>query len=329
MAPIISVIIPTRNRPSLVIRSAQSALTQTFKDIEVLVIIDGPDEASRMELSQIDDSRLRVIELSNNMGGSGARNAGVTEADGEWIAFLDDDDEWLPQKLELQYEAAIRSDYAFPIVSCYLIARTPKCEFIWPRRLPKPSESLGDYLFVRKSFFMGEALILTSTILTKKELLQSVPFKLGLRRNQDGDWVLRASAFPGVGAEFVSEALTIWYIEENRKTTSGTTNWQHSLDWVRENRHLMSLRAYASYILVFISSEASLQGNWGVFLPLLWEAVSHGRPTPISLLTYLVNWLIPQPTRRSIRALLTKRRKYEDSSSSLSHSNGSRGSATL
>lgn len=309
MNSLISVVIPTRNRPSLVIRSVQSALGQTFKDIEVIVVIDGPDEASRMELSQIDDPRLKVMELPNNMGGSGARNAGVTEAKGEWIAFLDDDDEWLPQKLERQLEIAIRSNYAFPIVSCYLIARTPKGEFIWPRRLPKSTESLGDYLFIRRSIFRGEASMITSTVLTKKELLQAVPFKLGLRKYQDPDWMLRASNFSGVGAEFVTEALTIWYIEENRKTITRVNDWRYSLAWVRENRHLMSARAYTDFILTAVSSEASLQGEWSAFVPLLSEAVRLGQPTPIPLLLYMGNWLIPQQTRRLIRALLTKRRK--------------------
>lgn len=309
LEPLVSVVIPTRNRPLLVGRAVQSALTQTFKDIEVIVVIDGSDEGTLVALQEIDDSRLRVIELPNNMGGSGARNAGVNAAKGEWIAFLDDDDEWLPNKLERQIEVANSSQYIFPIVSCYLIARTPKGEFIWPRRLPKSTESLGDYLFIRRSIFRGEASMITSTVLTKKELLQAVPFKLGLRKYQDPDWMLRASNFSGVGAEFVTEALTVWYIEENRRTITRVNDWQYSLAWVRENRHLMSARAYTDFILTAVSSEASLQGDWSAFVPLLSEAVRLGQPTPIPLLLYMGNWLVPQQTRRSIRALLTKRRK--------------------
>ncbi len=307
MKPLVSAVIPTRDRPQLVKRAVQSALAQTLKEIEVIVVIDGPDENTRALLAEIDDPRLRVIKLPVSGGAAVARNTGIAEAAGEWVAFLDDDDEWLPQKLALQIEVANRSHYAFPIVSCYLIVRTPKGEFIWPRRLPKPSEPLSEYLFVRKSLFMGEALLLTSTILTKKELLQAVSFKVGLRKNQDGDWVLRASILPGVGAEFVSEALTVWYKEENRKTTSETNDWFHSLAWVRENRHLISPQAYASILLVFVSSEASGQGDWSAFLPLFWEAIRLGRPTPIPLLLYMGNWLIPQQARRSVRALLQRR----------------------
>lgn len=309
MKPIVSVIIPTRNRPVLVRRAVQSALTQTFKDIEVIVVIDGLDEATGVDLSQINDPRLTVIELPNNLGGCGSRNAGVTEAKGEWIAFLDDDDEWLPQKLERQIEIAIRSNYAFPIVSCYFIARTPKRDFIWPRRLPKPSEPPSEYHFVRRSPFKGEATIITTTILTKKELLQAVPFKIGLRKNQEGDWLLRASALPGVGSEFVPEALAIWYLEENRKTTNAANNWQLTLDWARENQYLMSPKAYSSITLVYASAEASSQRDWSAFLPLLWQGVRFGSPEPVHFFIYIVNWLVPQETRRSLRNLFVKRDK--------------------
>ena len=149
--------------------------------------------------------------------------------------------------------------------------------------------------------------MITSTILTKRELLQAVPFKLGLRKYQDPDWALRASNFPGVGVEFATKALTIWYIEENRKTITSTNDWQNSLDWVRENRHLLTPQAYASFILTAVSSEASLQRDWSAFLPLLREAARLGRPTLIPLLLYMGIWFIPQSTRRSIRALLQRR----------------------
>ncbi len=95
----------------------QSALAQTLKEIEVIVIIDGPDEASRVGLAEIEDSRLRVIELPVSGGASDARNVGVSNAQGKWIAFLDDDDEWIPNKLDLQIEAADCSQYTFQIIA--------------------------------------------------------------------------------------------------------------------------------------------------------------------------------------------------------------------
>lgn len=307
MLPLVSIVIPTRNRSLLAKRAVQSVLVQTLKEIEVIVIIDGPDEATVRELSQIDDSRLRVIELPVSGGASEARNTGVTEAKGEWIAFLDDDDEWFPQKLERQLEAAHRSQYTFPIIGSCLIARTPKGDFVRPKRFLQPSEPLSEYLLVRNSLFPGEGLIQTSVIFTKKELLQKVPFR-NLRRHQDWDWLLRVSKLEGVGIEFVPEPLAIWYIEEKRSSVSSTSNWQNSLSWIRENRNLVTPRAYSAFIMVEVGPRAAQEGEWNSFLPLLWESMRLGNPKPVDFLLYFGMWLIPQETRRSLRALLSKQK---------------------
>lgn len=305
LLPLVSVVIPTRNRSLLAKRAVQSVLIQTLKEIEVIVIIDGPDEATVRELSSIDDPRLRVIELPVSGGASEARNTGVTQAQGEWIAFLDDDDEWFPQKLERQLEVANLSQYTFPIIGSCLIARTPKGDFVRPKRFLRPSEALSEYLLVRNSLFPGEGLIQTSVIFTKKELLQKVPFR-DLRRHQDWDWLLRVSTLEGVGIEFVPEPLAIWYIEEKRSSVSSTSNWQNSLSWIRENRNLVTPRAYSAFIMVEVGPRAAQGGEWNSFLPLLWEAMRLGEPKPIDFLLYLSMWLIPQEARRSLRALLGK-----------------------
>src|SRR5687768_2514241 len=91
--PAVSVVIPTRARPELVRRAVRSALDQTLRDIEVVVVVDGPDPPTRQTLADIDDSRLRVVELAERGGAPAARNAGVRHARGRWTALLDDDDE--------------------------------------------------------------------------------------------------------------------------------------------------------------------------------------------------------------------------------------------
>jgi glycosyltransferase involved in cell wall biosynthesis len=279
-------------------------LQQTLKELEAIAVIDGPDEATCMELAKINDPRLQTVQLSASRGGAEARNTGVAQSRGEWIAFLDDDDEWLPQKLELQLEAAMSSQYSCPIISCCLIARTPKGEFIYPRRFPQPAEPLSEYLLARNSFSFGEGLIQTSTIFTKKELLQKVPFQEGLPKHQDWDWMLRVNSIAGVGIEFIAEPLTIWHLWEKRQSTSSTSNWQNSLTWIRQNRHLVTPRAYAAFLMVQVGPQAAYQREWKEFLPLLGEAVKYGKPQPIDFFLYLGMWLIPRETRRSLRGLL-------------------------
>lgn len=306
MKPIISTVIPTRNRPLLVERAVKSALAQTFKEIEVIVMIDGSDASTRAVLAEINDPRLKCIELQIPGGAAAARNAGVFEAAGEWIAFLDDDDEWLPQKLERQIEVANLSQYEFPIVASRLTARSPKGDYIRPTRFLSLSEPISEYLLARNSLFQGEGLIQTSVLLTKKKLLQQVPFRTDLQRHQDWDWLLRVSNLADVGIEFVSEPLAIWYVDEKRKTVSGTSNWRNSLAWLHENKNLVTPRAYAAFIMVEVAAQASQEGEWREFLPLLSEAIKLGKPQLIDFLLYLGIWLIPQETRRSFRALLSK-----------------------
>src|SRR3954464_7324232 len=95
----VSVVIPTRFRPDMVVRAVRSALSQSEGPREVIVVIDGPDQATSMSLRGIDDGRLVVHEAPSNGGPGRARNAGVAMCSGEWIAFLDDDDEWMSTKL--------------------------------------------------------------------------------------------------------------------------------------------------------------------------------------------------------------------------------------
>src|SRR5215472_12629121 len=165
----VSVVIPTRNRPSLVTRAVASALSQTYAAVEVCVVVDGPDDVTISALQQITDRRLQIVRLP--------RNVGVRNARGRWVAFLDDDDEWLPKKLEKQMMMAVESSYEYPILSSSIIARTPYGEFLWPRK--SPSAPLSEYLLARSSWTQGEGVMQTSTLLTKRELLLRVPFQDG------------------------------------------------------------------------------------------------------------------------------------------------------
>lgn len=98
----ISIIIPTFNRGYIVTRAIDSALSQTHRDFEIIVVDDGSTDNTREVLEPYKD-RIRYF-YQENKGVARARNKGIQEAKGEYIAFLDSDDYWLPEKLELQTE---------------------------------------------------------------------------------------------------------------------------------------------------------------------------------------------------------------------------------
>src|SRR6185436_1915261 len=97
--PLVSVIIPTLNRPVFLQAALRSVLCQTSKDFEVLVVDDGSTIDVFPILKGLDDGRIRYFRHESNRGEAAARNTGIRNARGAYVAFLDDDDEWLPEKL--------------------------------------------------------------------------------------------------------------------------------------------------------------------------------------------------------------------------------------
>ncbi len=103
--PLVSVVIPTRGRAELLAQCVESILAQTLDDIEVIVVVDGPDPATIDFVSNVDDDRLGYEIHHESRGVSNARNTGIAVATGEWVAFCDDDDVWAPTKLAAQLAA--------------------------------------------------------------------------------------------------------------------------------------------------------------------------------------------------------------------------------
>jgi glycosyltransferase involved in cell wall biosynthesis len=298
--PAVSVVIPSYNRPDLVLRAVQSALDQTLTDIEVLVIVDGRDEATRVSLAAVGDPRLVVFIPPHHLGNADARNEGVKRARARWIAFLDDDDTWMRGKLAAQLGVAEASPSPRPIVSCRLLVRSEAGEMTWPRRLPRAGEDMSEYFFCRRTPFTGEGIVTTSTILTSRALLLDVPFSSRLGRHVDPDWLLRAGRAPGVSLTFVPEPapLAIWHTDAGRPRIGSRPNWAESYAWCRTNRALFSRRGYAAFVLHVVGFSAGSGRAWRAFPVLLGEAFRHGRPALIDLLSFFGNFLIPATVQR-------------------------------
>ena len=156
--PRVSVVIPTFRRPELVRRAVASVLGQTVRELEVIVVADGVDAAAtdqtRRALEPLNDSRLRVLVPGRQLGNGGARNFGVDAATAPLVALLDDDDEWLADKLERQLPLA---GGEATLVTCRLDARVGEGEtHLWPRRRPREGEPVGEYLFCPRRPGTGE-----------------------------------------------------------------------------------------------------------------------------------------------------------------------------
>ncbi|WP_035352118.1 glycosyltransferase family 2 protein [Edaphobacter aggregans] len=306
---LVSAVIPTRGRPELLLRAVRSVLAQTLRDIEAVIVIDGDDPPTERALEDLvrEDARVRVIALETSVGGSDARNRGVDAASGEWVAFLDDDDEWLPGKLQAQLEAVTVLTAPVVIGTCKIIARTPGSDYVWPRRMPEPEEQICEYLLARRTLSRGEGSIQTSTFFVQRALMQAQPFKSGQLKHQDTEWLLRVGRLPGAKVMFVNEVLAIHYIEEERASVSSRANWRYSLAWVRSDRHLFTPRALTGFVFHQIAPEASEQGEWRAFPTLLLEVLRHGRSTVRDYAIFLAMWLLPRRRRRRLRDWMARR----------------------
>jgi glycosyltransferase involved in cell wall biosynthesis len=286
-----------------------SALGQTLREIEVVVVIDGPDPDTRAAIAAVGDPRLRFVELPERGGAPNARNAGVQEAAADYVALLDDDDEWLPEKLSTQLALAREAEAGLPIVATRLYVRTPRAEFVLPRRLPDAGQPLSEYLAMRRGLFHGDGFIQTSTIMAPTALLRRVPFDPSLRRLQELDWTLRCLEHDNVRLVYAPDPLAIWYADEHRPRVSFDAPWREQFEWLQRSRSRLTPRAYAALSMSVISSMAAPTHSPRVFFMLLRDARRHGRPSRLDYLTFLQIWWLPDRIRKVLRDRIVGRRQ--------------------
>jgi glycosyltransferase involved in cell wall biosynthesis len=311
--PLVSAVIPTRDRPELLAWAIRSALRQTWPRMEVIVVVDGPDPDTATYLESLTDPRVRVVFLGERCGGSDARNAGVRAARGDWIAFLDDDDEWLPEKTDRQMRVAHAMPDWFPVVSCRLIAQSPATSRVLPLRPYQSPQPVAEFLFCRTSLRDPSGLMQSSTLLAPRDLLLAVPFQSGLPLHQDWDWLIRVAAHKGVGLSMVRQPLSIWRVEDARETVGRDAAWQSSLSWIRASRGQISSRAFSWFVAIQCawraqSSHAGLRARFTLLCAFLLE----GQPELRSFTSFLIFAFIPAKIRRSLRKGIRQARHRAD-----------------
>lgn len=171
--PLISVIIPTYRRALLLRSAIESVRKQTYSNIEILIVDDASDDNTGSVVASIVDTRIRYLRHRVNRGVSAARNTGIREAKGTYIAFLDDDDEWREDKLAKQVQAIEHWD----AVLCMGVANG------YPLRVHNRSEiDLGD---LRQGSFSP------SGFLAKAYIFQEIMFDENLKQGEDWDLFIR------------------------------------------------------------------------------------------------------------------------------------------
>lgn len=183
----ISVIVPTYNRAGFLKIAVESVLQQIYQDFELIIVDDGSIDGTKEYCETIDDIRIKYI-YQFNRGPASARNNGIKNAKGEYIAFLDSDDKWCDNKLQIQINEMMTQ-------SSYLLSHT---EEIWykGKRLIKPKKihkKRSDDIFKQSLKLCS---ISMSTVMIKKELIKKIGlFDETLEVCEDYDYWLRVTAY--------------------------------------------------------------------------------------------------------------------------------------
>jgi glycosyltransferase involved in cell wall biosynthesis len=245
----VSVVVPTVGRAELA-RAVRSARTQFGGfDLEIVVSVDGPEgslELPRPALRDVDT----VVWTGGDRGGSAARNLGVAAATRPWVAFLDDDDEWLPTKLMEQFRLVPDDTSTRVLLSSrhvHVDPRTGAESAPVPGRLKRTDETIPRYLFRRRRPSAGRASMYTSTLVCSRDLVDEVPWDESLRRHQDWDWLLRVSRLPAVTVRQAPAALVRIQTGSTGSISAGS-DWQSSLTWARGVVRPFGRQTYADFL---------------------------------------------------------------------------------
>lgn len=291
----ISVVIPAYNVGEYISRTIDSVLGQTYKPDEIIIVDDGSTDNTANEIKKYGSKVIYIYQ--GNAGASVARNTGIEAAGGEWIAFLDSDDEWLADKLQLQVEHLHRNPQLV-----WTSANFYRCLCDEDRRAPDIDPQQGEKLLKPKEYFdeFFEAFAAhtggcTITMMIKKEVLQEAGmFRPGQLLANDIDlWFRIAYQWPRIG--FISRPLAIYHMTVPQSITKKYQKQQRLRELV--GRHL-KLSADYGRREAFEHCAGHMVTGW------IRGLIFENRPEDIGVLTEEFGELLGRRFRMLIRFLM-------------------------
>lgn len=236
--PFFSVVIPLYNRRNMIAQTLSSVLTQTYDSFEIVLVDDGSKDHPEEVIAELNEQRIRLIR-QENAGGSAARNRGIDEARGTYIAFLDSDDAFLPNHLA-NMKALVDGTENTVAYSPIIVDRGNGKTFIKPPRAIGKDEAMADYLMRDRGF------VQTSGLVVPTEVARKVRYRLGLPFGQDTDFAIRLH-LAGCGFVMSQQASVIWNDVFDPARVSSARKGHRVIDWLEEMKPLISNKAYLGY----------------------------------------------------------------------------------
>ena len=263
--------------------------------MEVIIVVDGP--ATVVVPADITSlPQVRVVVTGGERGPSGARMDGVRASTASLVAFLDDDDEWLPGKLNAQLSVyrTLRQRFRFPVVSCraYVITDGGCVKEVAPRIVLSENDPLSEFMFNRRKVLMDGFVMGSSTLLTSRALVQLEPWNEQLRLHEDWEWLLRVSRRSDSIVAMHGDPL-IRYLEQApmNATSRPRGGWRDSLAFVDDCD--LPLRTRGDFLLCVTAGMAIARGERVDALRVAWLAARTASPGIIAWLVFGLEMFLP------------------------------------
>lgn len=328
MIPKVSVVIPTYNRADKVGNTIESVLAQAISDLEVIVVDDGSSDGTEQTLREAFGDRIRYYAQANQ-GASVARNKGIAEARGEWVAFLDSDDLWEKEKLEWQFKAMKR--LGPQCGACYTDVRLlnhseTRTLFQMAEESYRHVEELGSNPEVLKLLVRpgGAGMVVClSSLLARTEIVRKTGgFDVKLLYSQDSEFMFRLALLTGFC--YVNYPL-VWFDRSPAEVRHvGVSSDWNKMDFFLQDSQLrlerllrLSERLPRSVRKLIREQLCSVHSGWTNWY---LEAGEYGKAreavnkaaqmdlTRNVALKWLLTWISPPLARRTVRHHLSRKK---------------------
>ena len=294
MAQSVSAVVITRNRKALLERALHSVLSQTRQDLELIVVDDGSTDGTREWMEDFAARHaIRYIYNADGLGGNHVRNIGIRAASGKYIALLDDDDEWLPEKTDRQLRL-LESDPEIGVVSCGRLARYDDGREEAEDPFLLPEGNLREAIFTDLHFT-------SSRLMIRRSLLEEAGlFDESLRAWQDYELMIRLCQLTRVG--IVRENLVRYYIAiaDPNRVSNQLEIWRGAVDQIHRKHAVLLdslppeiLRRHRIMVCRDGESRAERAGNPQALRMYLKEEFQLN-PTAENLKRFLLNKRLPE-----------------------------------
>ncbi len=298
-----SIVIPVYNRTQSLRDALASVKQQTYDNYECIVIDDGSQNSNELKgiVNELKDSRFKYIH-QNNSGASKARNNGIEHATGDYIAFLDSDDRFVPEKLEKHLQAINKvseKNASYFGFSRLQVDRGLDKYWVKPQKGPSDFSHFDTYLLCTHGWAQ------TSTQVLSSLLAKQVLFNEALPSSQDADFALRCWS-AGANMVFLPEALTIMEDRFDPNRVSKQANHKPLVAWIdsMKDKHI-SAKAYFGYRGWQVARVASNQDRITAlryYLP----SVIRGAFSPYMALNIFAQIIIPVATYQKVATKVIK-----------------------